>query len=434
MDLLRPVCEKLGRRATLHAVDTADHGYKILKRSRRARRTSSSRWPASSATGRRGWGDEHRPKEIARLAHHGAWSKPVKKKECWFWGEDGRRMVIGAGGPHGGDRQRWPSVSGANGSDGNSRSIISSRKSSRDRSGSRASSVRETLAAAVAHRDGLAEQRHRGIGLGDGLGGRDARAGPAGQARQRGVAQAVSNHSSARPRWQALPKRNGPAGVGRGAGEVAQVAAGQAAAAEAIGQVASGTAGSSGPPGPALLDGDRPVAAVAGLGRPAERAEHVGEVVVDIGEADAELGDGGVVGGQLLADLQRPAVLGLRLRRLARLRQQDAEVVVAVRQAAAEFGDGGVVGGQLLVDRQRPAVLGLRLRRLARLLQQDAEVAVADRQAAAELGDGGVVGGQLLRRSPAPGGTRPPPPPACPSPPAGCRGCCGCTPGCCGIR
>lgn len=34
MDLLRPVCEKLGDRATLHAVDTADHGYKVLKRSR----------------------------------------------------------------------------------------------------------------------------------------------------------------------------------------------------------------------------------------------------------------------------------------------------------------------------------------------------------------------------------------------------------------
>src|SRR6516162_4853646 len=34
LDLLRPVCAKLGARATLHAVDTADHGYKVLKRSR----------------------------------------------------------------------------------------------------------------------------------------------------------------------------------------------------------------------------------------------------------------------------------------------------------------------------------------------------------------------------------------------------------------
>jgi predicted alpha/beta-hydrolase family hydrolase len=34
MDLLRPVCKVLGARATLHAVETADHGYKVLKRSR----------------------------------------------------------------------------------------------------------------------------------------------------------------------------------------------------------------------------------------------------------------------------------------------------------------------------------------------------------------------------------------------------------------
>jgi uncharacterized protein len=34
IDLLRPVCAKLGARATLHAVDTADHGYKVVKRSR----------------------------------------------------------------------------------------------------------------------------------------------------------------------------------------------------------------------------------------------------------------------------------------------------------------------------------------------------------------------------------------------------------------
>jgi predicted alpha/beta-hydrolase family hydrolase len=34
LDRLRPVCEHLGRRATLHVLDTADHGYKILKRSR----------------------------------------------------------------------------------------------------------------------------------------------------------------------------------------------------------------------------------------------------------------------------------------------------------------------------------------------------------------------------------------------------------------
>jgi predicted alpha/beta-hydrolase family hydrolase len=35
LDLLRPVCKKLGDRATLHPLDTADHGFKILKRSRK---------------------------------------------------------------------------------------------------------------------------------------------------------------------------------------------------------------------------------------------------------------------------------------------------------------------------------------------------------------------------------------------------------------
>ncbi len=34
MDLLQPVSKKLGKLATLHKVDTADHGYKVLKRSR----------------------------------------------------------------------------------------------------------------------------------------------------------------------------------------------------------------------------------------------------------------------------------------------------------------------------------------------------------------------------------------------------------------
>jgi predicted alpha/beta-hydrolase family hydrolase len=34
MGLLRLVCEKLGGRATLRSIDTADHGYKVLKRSR----------------------------------------------------------------------------------------------------------------------------------------------------------------------------------------------------------------------------------------------------------------------------------------------------------------------------------------------------------------------------------------------------------------
>ena len=35
-DLLQPVCEKLGNRATLHPLDTADHGFRTLKRSRKS--------------------------------------------------------------------------------------------------------------------------------------------------------------------------------------------------------------------------------------------------------------------------------------------------------------------------------------------------------------------------------------------------------------
>lgn len=34
MDHLKPVCEKLGSRAMLHVLDTADHGYIVLKKSR----------------------------------------------------------------------------------------------------------------------------------------------------------------------------------------------------------------------------------------------------------------------------------------------------------------------------------------------------------------------------------------------------------------
>ena len=36
LDLLRPVCRELGSRATLHLVDTADHGFRTLKRSRQS--------------------------------------------------------------------------------------------------------------------------------------------------------------------------------------------------------------------------------------------------------------------------------------------------------------------------------------------------------------------------------------------------------------
>ena len=36
LDLLQPTCDGIGDKATLHLLDTADHGFKILKRSRKA--------------------------------------------------------------------------------------------------------------------------------------------------------------------------------------------------------------------------------------------------------------------------------------------------------------------------------------------------------------------------------------------------------------
>jgi predicted alpha/beta-hydrolase family hydrolase len=36
LDLLEPVCRKLAERATLHLLDTADHGFRVLKRSRQS--------------------------------------------------------------------------------------------------------------------------------------------------------------------------------------------------------------------------------------------------------------------------------------------------------------------------------------------------------------------------------------------------------------
>jgi hypothetical protein len=34
--LLEPVCKKLTKRATLHLLDTADHGFRVLKRTRKS--------------------------------------------------------------------------------------------------------------------------------------------------------------------------------------------------------------------------------------------------------------------------------------------------------------------------------------------------------------------------------------------------------------
>ena len=36
LDLLQPICKKLGQRAMLHSLDTADHGFRTLKRSRKS--------------------------------------------------------------------------------------------------------------------------------------------------------------------------------------------------------------------------------------------------------------------------------------------------------------------------------------------------------------------------------------------------------------
>ena len=35
LELLRPICERLGPRATLHTIDGADHSFHMLKRSGR---------------------------------------------------------------------------------------------------------------------------------------------------------------------------------------------------------------------------------------------------------------------------------------------------------------------------------------------------------------------------------------------------------------
>ena len=37
LDLLQPVCDDLGDKATLHLLDTADHGFKVLKRTRKSK-------------------------------------------------------------------------------------------------------------------------------------------------------------------------------------------------------------------------------------------------------------------------------------------------------------------------------------------------------------------------------------------------------------
>jgi uncharacterized protein len=37
IDLMQPICKQLGKRATLHLLDTADHGFRTLKRTRKSK-------------------------------------------------------------------------------------------------------------------------------------------------------------------------------------------------------------------------------------------------------------------------------------------------------------------------------------------------------------------------------------------------------------
>jgi uncharacterized protein len=77
--LLKPACEKLGSRATLHLLDTADHGYKVLKKSRtsdedvfvemaRVARDWAASSPPNCSRSRIGIG------EIKRLSFLACWS------------------------------------------------------------------------------------------------------------------------------------------------------------------------------------------------------------------------------------------------------------------------------------------------------------------------------------------------------------------------
>src|SRR4029434_5141170 len=69
LDLLQPVCKKLGKRATLHLLDTADHGFRILKRSRKS--------------------DEDVFVEMARIVREWAGGgRLVKWTSLWFTGGD----------------------------------------------------------------------------------------------------------------------------------------------------------------------------------------------------------------------------------------------------------------------------------------------------------------------------------------------------------
>ena len=90
--------------------------------------------------------------------------------------------------------------------------------------------------------------------------------------------QAISNKSSARPRRQPFEKAQCPPGVGRGAGGVAQGAAGQPAPPQRPGQATAVQRPRRVLRDQPFVEGDRPFVGVAGLGLPAELAGHVAEV------------------------------------------------------------------------------------------------------------------------------------------------------------
>ena len=97
----------------------------------------------------------------------------------------------------------------------------------------------ESVVVAVAHADGLPRQAHRQIGLGRPFGGRYLRAVEPGQARERRVATRRLEPLMGRPRRQPFVQSQRPPGVGRGAGVVAQSAAGLSTLVQRVSHVAA---------------------------------------------------------------------------------------------------------------------------------------------------------------------------------------------------
>ena len=116
---------------------------------------------------------------------------------------------------------------------------------------------------------------------------------------------------------------------------------------------------------------------------------------MNLRQALAVPGYGGIVIGKVLQQRQRPAVFGLRLRRLASGPEHEAKPVVVLRQLAPKPGDGGVVIHQLLMKPQRLSILDFPFREPLPLEQHGGEQRVPVRQAGAEVGDRGIIVDQL---------------------------------------